>query len=110
MKNITHPRATSPATASQNRAPSNSPMPPSPLSSEILLNIGAMFTANQVAMMLGESEEAIRARGVMAGIVATLKEILPPDQFKSVLIQWEVDAIALTELLEIANAELGETL
>ncbi len=37
-------------------------------------------------------------------MIVTLHELLPPKQFRDVMIQWEVDAIKLTELLALAGA------
>jgi hypothetical protein len=80
----------------------------SPLPSETLLQLGALYAGADVAAMLGEESEAVTARGVQAGLVATLHAVLPPAQFRSVMIQWEVDAIKLSELLDIAGANQQE--
>jgi hypothetical protein len=96
--------AASPATASQTRELHSSPPATSPLPAETLLQLGALYAGADVAAMLGEESEDVTARGVQAGIVATLHQILPPNQFRSVMVQWEVDAIKLSELLHVAGA------
>ena len=104
----------SPTTTPQNRElpadPGNqlSPMAPSPLPSEILLNLGALYAAKQMDHLLGEPSEAGVAFGVMAGIVTALHAILPPAQFRAVLIQWEVDPIKLSEFLHLAGGDQAE--
>ena len=81
------------------------PQPAVPV--EILLNLGATFGAQQIAAMMGEMNEALVARGVMAGIVATLQEILPTAQFRNVMIQWEIDGFKLTDLLALTATNEG---
>ena len=93
----------SPAIASQNRELQPSPMATSPLPSEILLNLGAIYATNEMKGLLGELDEIREARGIQAGLVTTLHAILPPAQFRAVMIQWEVDAIKLSEFLHIAG-------
>ena len=87
-----------------------SPRPAENLSTrEVLLRFGALFANAQINGMMGEAAEVYAARGVQAGLVATLHELLPPAQFRSVMIQWEVDAIKLSELLELAGVNaIGE--
>jgi hypothetical protein len=75
------------------------------LPSETLLALGAIFAEQQVAGMLGDLDEANKAFGVQAGIVATLHKILPPEQFRAVMIQWEVDAIKLTEFFALTSQQ-----
>ena len=74
-----------------------------PLPSEILLALGAIFADQQVVLIMGEGDEAKQARGVIAGLVLALHEILPPKQFRDVMLQWEVDAIALSQILELTT-------
>lgn len=82
----------------------------SPLSSETLLLLGSLHAAKDVdAMLAADESSAASARGVQAGLVAALHAILPADQFRAVMIQWEVDAIKLSELLHIAGANNTET-
>ena len=79
------------------------------LSTETLLALGAIYADQQVVLMMGEGDEAKQARGVIAGLVIALHEILPPPQFRDVMIQWEVDAIALSQILELTrNSETIE--
>jgi hypothetical protein len=75
------------------------------LTTEQLLRLGTMFANHQIAGLMGSADEAQTGRGVIAGIVATLHEVLPPARFHSVMIQWEIDDIKLSELLELAKAQ-----
>ena len=68
--------------------------------SEILLNLGVLYAGKQLDDALGLDAEA---RGIQAGIVTTLHAILPPAQFRAVMIQWEVDAIKLSEFLALSG-------
>ena len=79
-------------------------MATSPLPSEILLNLGALYATSEMKGLLGELDEIREARGIQAGLVAALHAILPPAQFRAVMIQWEVDAIKLSEFLHLAGA------
>ncbi len=69
-----------------------------------LLALGTLYVEREMDRMLGEPDEARIAQGVQAGIITTLHALLAPAQFRAVLIQWEVDAIRLTELLHIAGS------
>ena len=93
----------SPATPPQNRELQPSPMATSPLPSEILLQLGAIYADREVAAMLGNARVNLQSRGVQAGLVVALHAILPPAQFRAVIIQWEVDAIKLSEFLHLAG-------
>ncbi len=75
-----------------------------PLPSEILLKVGTLYATSGVTIALGTARENMQAHGVQAGIVATLHAILAPAQFRDVMIQWDVDAIKLSELLHLAGA------
>jgi len=76
------------------------------LSNEQLLRLGTIYTELQMSLVFGVDQPV--TRGVMAGIVATLHEILPARQFHAVMIQWDVDAIKLSELLNLAGADQQE--
>lgn len=78
-------------------------MPTSPLASEILLELGGIYARQEVAVMLGDMDEARCGLGIQTGLVMALKHILPPDQFRQVMVQWEVDAIKLSEYLALAG-------
>jgi|GEM_PF-3820961 len=73
------------------------------VSSEILLSLGALYATSEMKGLLGELDEIREARGIQAGLVAALHAILPPAQFRAVMIQWEVDAIKLSEFLHLAG-------
>lgn len=90
------------APASLNGASTGGPAQAVP--SDILLNLGTLYATTEINAMLGESSETVTARGVQAGLVVALHAILPPAQFRAVMIQWEVDAIRLSELLHLAGA------
>jgi hypothetical protein len=85
-------------------------MATSPLPSEILLNLGTIYATSEMKGLLGGPDEIREARGIQAGIVAALREILPPAQFRDVMIQWEVDAIKLSELLDLATTNEAQTI
>jgi hypothetical protein len=75
------------------------------LPSETLLALGAIFAEQSVAGMLGDLDEANKAFGVQAGIVVTLHKLIPPEQFRAVMIQWEVDAIKLTDFFALTSQQ-----
>lgn len=73
---------------------------------EQLGELGTIFAALNLSLVFGV--DAPTERGVMAGIVTTLHTLLPATEFKNVMQAWEVDAIQLTELLELgASATPG---
>lgn len=73
-----------------------------------LLALGALVAQHQVAKLFGDAAEIARGQAVTAGIVAALKEVLPARQFGQVMVQWEIDAFQLTELLELAAGPAGD--
>lgn len=79
-----------------------------PLPSDVLLRLGTLICEQQVGGLMGTEQEAHTARGVQAGIVATLHAVLPAEQFRQVMIQWDIDAIRLSELLHIAGGNQQE--
>ena len=101
----------SPATTTQTRElpadPGNqhSPMAPSPLPSEILLKLGAIVASLQIAAAFGDQAEHQNSPAVIAGIVVALSEIIPPRQFRQVMVQWEMDEIKLAEIFSMAGLD-----
>jgi hypothetical protein len=73
------------------------------LPNQTLLKLGAMVARHQVTCSMGELHEIQTSRAVIAGTVATLRDILPAKQFRQVLIQWEIDEAQLADLLETAG-------
>jgi late competence protein required for DNA uptake (superfamily II DNA/RNA helicase) len=71
------------------------------LSHEQLLQLGTIYAGLEMDRLFNQGGVAV---AVQAGIVATLHAILTPKQFRDVMIQWEVDAIKLSELLHLAGA------
>lgn len=84
------------------------PTSPSPvgvkLSTEQLLALGTIHAGLSMNRLLGTDWEQHAATNVIAGLVTTLHTILPPEQFRAVMVQWEVDAIQLSEYLHLAGS------
>lgn len=74
-----------------------------PLSPETLLHLWTLYAETHMAGGFGGLSDAHAAQGVRAGIVATLLAVLPEEQFREVIIRWDVDAITLTQLLHVAG-------
>ena len=75
-----------------------------PLDNNQLLRLGTIIARHQVPALFGDQAEIETSRAIIAGVVVTLHEILPPDQFRQVMVQWEIDAIKLSQLLDLAGA------
>jgi len=76
-----------------------------PLPSEILLKLGAIVASLQIAATFGDHAEAQNSPAVIAGIVVTLSEIIPPHQFRQVMVQWELDEFKLAEIFSLAGLD-----
>lgn len=74
-----------------------------PVPVEVLDHLWTLYSETHMAGVFGGLNEAYSAQGVQAGIVATLLAVLPEEQFREVMIRWEVDAIRLTQLLHVAG-------
>ncbi|HEV2691419.1 MAG TPA: hypothetical protein VG347_00835 [Verrucomicrobiae bacterium] len=78
------------------------------LTPDQLQRLGEIYLGLQMAGTFGGMEQT-EATAVMAGIVATLHTILSPEQFRGVMILWEVDAIKLSEYLHLAQINEAKT-
>ena len=74
----------------------------------ILNELWTLDAETHMAGVFGGLHEAHSAQGVQAGIVVTLLAVLPAEQFREVMIQWDVDAIRLTQLLHVAGGHSGQ--
>ena len=77
------------------------------LPQETLLNLGAIMATAQIAEMM---DGDIQARGVQAGVVAAMLAILTPEQFRALMIGWEIDDIRIGDLFEIAGISGNTTI
>ena len=59
------------------------------------------------AMLFGDKQEADQCKAVMAGVVATLATILPPQEFRALMSEWDINPIDLAELFELAGFDSG---
>ena len=54
---------------------------------------------------MGEPNEIYAARGFITGVVVSCRHLLPPAQFRSVMVQWEIDEELLETMAELFKPE-----
>ncbi len=70
-----------------------------------LLLLGGLVAEAQTTLALGEIHEVHAARGFITGVVVSCRHLLPPAQFKAVMVQWEIDPELLDKVAEAFNPE-----
>ncbi len=88
----------------------NNPKPaeavPAPVEAENpLLLLGGLVAEAQTTLALGEIHEVHAARGFITGVVVSCRHLLPPAQFRAVMIQWEIDEELLETMAELFKPE-----
>jgi len=79
------------------------------MSEQQLIRVGQIVAAQVTGRLFGDETEIARCKAVMAGIVVTLSEILPPDQFRTLMAEWDVNPIDQAELFEVAGFDTSDT-
>lgn len=70
-----------------------------------LKRLTSIAVKQQVGASFGCSEmDGFQCRAVLAGMVAALKEVLDPQQFRDVIHLWDIDEPQLAELLDLVHA------
>ena len=78
------------------------------MNDEMKQRIGRIVANLVVTRLFGDEQEQASAKAVMAGMVVTLNEILPPDPFRALMAEWDINPIDLAELFEVAGFDTND--